>query len=82
MQSVLFGCALFGITVVLLIASFILGHIPILGWLVMTAAWMIFGVSFLIIWIVGFIKALSNVEWEIPYLGKLARKQLATQTLV
>lgn len=82
MQSVFFGIATFCMSIALCIASFILGHIPILGWLVMILAWMAYWLAFGVIWIITIIKAFSNLEWEIPYLGKLARKQLAGQKLV
>ena len=47
-------------------------------WLASLAFWL----GSVVVWVITIIKAFSNVEWEIPYLGKLARKQLATQTLV
>ena len=82
MQSIFFGGAVIGFSIVSQIAAVILAHIPILGWLVLFLLWilgMIVGVVSLVIWIITIIKAFSNVEWEIPILGKLARKQLAGQ---
>ena len=80
MQSILFGGLLFAVSILLQIVSFILAHIPILGWILLFVIWiasLIFWVGWMVIWVITIIKAFSNVEWEIPYLGKLARKQLA-----
>lgn len=85
MQSVFFGGAVIGFSIVSQIASFVLANIPFLGWLVLLLLWilgMIVGVVALVIWIVMMIKAFSGAEWEIPFLGRLARKQLAGQRLV
>ena len=81
MQSVLFGGLLFAVTILLQIVSFVLAQIPILGWLLLFVIWiasLIFWLGWMVVWVISIIKAFSNVEWEIPYLGKLARKQLAT----
>ena len=80
MQSVFFGGAMVAFSIVTQIAGFVLAHIPLLGWLLlMLLAFlgMVLGVVFLVLWIVTIYKAFTNVEWEIPVLGQLARKQLA-----
>ena len=85
MQSVFFGGAVIAYSIVTQIAAFVLAHIPILGWLVILLLGilsMIVGVVSLVVWIITIIKAFSNVEWEIPFLGKLARKQLAGGAIV
>ena len=85
MQSVFFGGVLVAFSIVSQVAIFILAHIPFLGWLVILLLGilgMVVGVVALVIWVITIIKALSNVEWEIPVLGKLARKQLSGQKLV
>ena len=81
MQSIFFGVATLLIWVALTIMSYILAHIPILGWLMMALLWMAFWLGWLVLVIITIIKAFSNIEWEIPYLGKLARKQLAGEKL-
>lgn len=50
-----------------------LGFIPLLGWLVGLILSM---VSF-ILWIVLMWKAFNGEEYEVPYVGKLARAQLS-----
>ena len=85
MQSVFFGGASIAISLLIQIATFILAHIPIIGWLMallLVFAGMAFGFAILIVWVITIIKAFSNKEWDIPYLGRLARKQLAGQQLV
>ncbi len=85
MQSVFFGGVMVALSIVLSIASFIFAHIPILGWIILLLLWIAsigLWLGSLILWVITIIKAFSNVEWEIPYLGKLARKQLAGQKLV
>lgn len=81
MQSLFFGGFFMGVSILIKVAIFILAFIPILGWLVgllLLAALFAFMAGCCIVWVVSIIKAFSNVEWEIPYLGKLARKQLAS----
>lgn len=85
MQSVFFGGAAFAISILIQVAAFILVLIPLLGWLIailLGIASIAFGLGVLVIWVITIVKAYSNVEWEIPYLGKLARKQLAGQQLI
>ena len=85
MQSAFFGGVLVGFSIVVQIASLILAHIPIIGWLIILLLGilgMVVGLASLVIWVITIIKAFSNVEWEIPFLGKLARKQLAGQSIV
>ena len=80
MQSVFFGAFFMGVSILIKIAIFILAFIPILGWLVgllLLLALFAFLAGCCIVWVISIIKAFSNKEWEIPYLGKLARKQLA-----
>ncbi len=59
---------------VLLVASFVvtvLGMLPIIGWLIILP----FGSLFLLILsILGLINALQGKKWELPYLGKYAKK--------
>lgn len=85
MQSAFFGGALLCFSLVTQIATLILAHIPIIGWLIIVLLGilgMAVGLASLVIWVITIIKAFSSVEWEIPFLGKLARKQLAGQKLV
>ena len=80
MQSVFFGGFFMAVSILVNVAIFILAYIPILGWLIgflLGIAWFGFMAGCFVVWVITIFKAFSNVEWEIPYLGKLARKQLA-----
>jgi uncharacterized membrane protein len=79
MQAVLLGGLGFILWMFLQIAAVILSPLGFLG----TAFIKLLSVSFslislvgFVVWIVMIVKALSNKEWEIPYLGAFARKQL------
>jgi uncharacterized membrane protein len=79
MQSIIFG----GIWVLFNIASkivmMIFGSVPAVGGF-FVVLWgiiaMLVYLAFFVILIVTIIKAFTNVIWEIPYIGPLARKQL------
>ena len=49
-----------------------LGFIPLLGWL----AGLVLSMAAFILWIVLMWKAFSGEEYELPYVGKIAREQL------
>jgi len=79
MQSIIFGGAwlLFNIASSILHAIF--GAIPAIGgilvffWAIIAA---LVQIAFLVVWIVATIKAFTNVRWDIPYVGPIARKQI------
>jgi uncharacterized membrane protein len=79
MQSIIFGAAwiLFDIVSKILFAIF--GSIPAVGgllvffWAIIQA---LVHIGFLVIWIIAMVKAFTNVRWEIPYVGPVARKQV------
>lgn len=79
MQSIYFGGASVVGYVVYRVGSLIANGIPIvgvlLGWIVSLA-----GVLLAIVWLATYvvlvIKSISGREWEVPYLGRLARLQL------
>jgi uncharacterized membrane protein len=81
MQSIIFGGAwiLFDIASKILFAIF--GSIPAIGgilvffWAIIQA---LIHIAFLVIWIIAMVKAFTNVRWDIPYIGPIARKQVET----
>ncbi len=80
LQSAYFGAlgSIFGI--ILPIVFTILAAIPIIGWfigIILAVAVPLFGVVFFVVWVIAIISALQGKEWEIPWIGKLARKHLA-----
>lgn len=79
MQSVFLGGLLLAVSILLRVMAFILHLIPFLGKLILFALWllqMLFSLAWLVAYVVQIVKAFSDKEWEIPYLGPLARKQL------
>lgn len=57
----------------LFVLNFALGFIPLLGWL----AGLILSMASFVLWIVLMWKAFNGEEYEVPYIGKIAREQLA-----
>ena len=79
MQSVFLGGLLLAVSILMRVMAFLFQFIPFLGKLLMLALWVlhvVFSVAWLVAYVVQIVKAFSNKEWEIPYLGPLARKQL------
>jgi uncharacterized membrane protein len=79
MQSVFLGGASFALSVFVRIAGMILSLIPFVGKIIMLLLGigsMLAGLLVLALWIILIIKAFSGKEWEMPFLGPLARKQL------
>src|SRR6266480_1942441 len=79
MQSIIFGGAWILCWIVYLVAHTILGSIPAIGLffaIILGIAWALISVAFLVIWIVTMVKAFTNVRWDIPYIGPMARKQM------
>jgi uncharacterized membrane protein len=79
MQSIIFGGAWFLFNVISMVIHLIFASVPALG-VFLSLLWgliaMLVHLAFLIIWIVATVKAFTNVRWEIPYVGPMARKQM------
>src|SRR5437879_3487743 len=79
MQSIIFGGALLVFWIAAAIVTGIFAAIPGIGgilvffWTIIVA---IIKIGFVVIWIVATVKAFTNVRWEIPYIGPIARKQV------
>ena len=65
MQSIIVSVALIGV-------SIILGFIPILGW----AVGVLLNLVGVVLWIMLMVKAFQGEEWEVPFVGKIAREQV------
>jgi uncharacterized membrane protein len=79
MQSIIFGGVWTLCWIVYLVAHTILGSIPAIGLffaIILGIAWALISVACLVIWIITMVKAFTNVRWEIPYIGPIARKQM------
>lgn len=79
MQSIIFGGAWFLFNVISLIIHLIFSSVPAVG-VFLSLLWgliaMLVHLAFLIIWIIATVKAFTNVRWDIPFVGPIARKQM------
>ena len=79
MQSIIFGGAWLIVSIAYQILHGIFASIPGLRWVLLIflgLVWAAVTIGFLVIFIITVIKAFSNVIWEIPYIGPIARKQV------
>jgi uncharacterized membrane protein len=84
MQSFLFGAVWFVLFIATWTVAAVLTKIPFLGWLfalVFGLAYLLIGLGFVAVWIITMVNAFNNKEWEIPYFGPIARKQLISGPL-
>src|SRR6266849_2699239 len=79
MQSIIFGCAWFLFNIVSAVVHAVFGAIPGIGgilvffWALIAA---LVHLAFLVVMIIAIVKAFTNVRWDIPYIGPIARKQV------
>jgi uncharacterized membrane protein len=84
MQSIIFGAAWFLFNIVSAIVRGVFWAIPGIGvalvffWAIVAA---LVHLAFLVIMIIAIIKAFTNVRWDIPYVGPIARKQVEGTTV-
>src|SRR6266550_1090078 len=78
MQSIIFGGAWLLFNVVYAIVHVIFASVPAIG-VFLSILWGLVGMlvhlAFVVVWIIATIKAFTNVRWDIPYIGPMARKQ-------
>ena len=80
MQSMFLGGLALAVSIAMQIAGFVFGFIPVVGKLMgilLGFAHLIFSLAWFVVYVIGIVKAFTGKEWEIPWLGKLARQQLA-----
>ncbi len=78
-QSIFFSLAWLVCAVAVRVATLFFNLLPVVGHLlsgVLSLAWLVIGLLFVVVWVFQIVKALSGVEWEIPYIGPFARKQM------
>jgi uncharacterized membrane protein len=63
-QSIFFGLAVIA-------SNFILGLIPIIGWILLCPLWLVF----LILWILVMVKASKGERYKLPFIGNFAEQQ-------
>src|SRR4051812_27601227 len=78
MQSIIFGAAWLLFNIVYAIVHVIFASVPAVG-VFLALLWGLVGMlvhlAFVVMWIIATIKAFTNVRWDIPYVGPIARKQ-------
>src|SRR6266550_7009563 len=84
MQSIIFGGAWLLFNVVYAIVHVIFASVPAIG-VFLSILWGLVGMlvhlAFVVVWIIATIKAFTNVRWDIPYIGPMARKQFEGSAL-
>jgi uncharacterized membrane protein len=79
MQSLFFGIASVAVSFALEFVAGLFHRVPVLGTIMFIFILILkfaFGVGWLVLWLITTLRAFSGVEWEIPLIGPLARKQL------
>ena len=79
LQSIIFALAWALFNLVIRVSIGFFHFLPLIGGLVRGLLWLAFsagGVVFFVCWLVAIIKAFSGVQWHIPYIGKIASKQI------
>jgi uncharacterized membrane protein len=73
-QGIFFGGTSLVVSIVLSIIGAILIHIGILGVLLMGLVWFVYYIGWLILWILGLIKAFQGARWEYPIISAQCKK--------
>ena len=84
MQSIIFGGVWILFNIVSAIVHAIFWSIPGIGGFLAglwTLAALFVHLAFLVILIITIVKAFTNVRWDIPYIGPIARKQIGEEYL-
>ena len=79
MQSIILGGVFVLCWIVYSIVFGILTSIPAIGFvfgIILSVAWALIRVAFVVVWIIATVKAFTGVRWDIPYVGPIARKQV------
>jgi uncharacterized membrane protein len=79
MQSIIFGGICFLFWIIANIIGAILWRLPVVGAIFAPLWWFLSGVidlGLLVIMIIAMVKAFTGVQWDIPFVGPIARKQL------
>ena len=74
-QCLFFWAAYIACFIVLMVLSFILGMIPVIGGIIAFLLWMALWLGAVVVWILLMVKAYQNQMWKLPFIGELAAKQ-------
>lgn len=81
-QSILLGVVALMVSVAVEVVRFIFTHIPLIGGLLNGGLWVInvaFSLAWFVVYVLLIVKAFTGKQWEIPYLGHIAKKQTGGQ---
>jgi|SRR6516164_4167932 len=74
-QGIFFGGTWIVVWIVLgIFNSLILMHIPFLGWLLAALLHFVLWIAFVVLWIMGIIKAFQAQRWEYPFISEQCKK--------
>lgn len=76
MQSLLVGVVLIIVNFVMNVFNAVLVRIPLIGWLFALGLVMVVGLASLVLWLALMYAAYRGQEWELPVIGREARKLL------
>lgn len=79
-QSVAVGLALIALSITFSILSAVVAVVPILGWIVALLAGLLFALLTFVLWIVLMLRAFRGREWEVPVVGRYARRYVTSAT--
>ena len=74
-QCLFFWAAYIACSIVLMVLSFVLAMIPVVGGIVAFLLWMALWLGAVVVWILLMVKAYQNQMWKLPFIGELAAKQ-------
>jgi uncharacterized membrane protein len=76
MQSLIVSAVLLIVNFALRIFNAVLVHVPLIGWLFALGLAMVVGLASLVLWLALMYAAYRGQEWELPVIGREARKLL------
>jgi len=74
-QSIFLNIAFIPIWIAVVILSFVLAFIPVIGHLIILLLYPVMGIGFFILWLLLMYKAYNNEKLVLPIIGPLAEKQ-------
>ena len=74
-QNLFFAGAWIAAYIGMMILSFVLAMIPVVGWIIALLLWLAIGLGGFICWLLMLIKAFGGGKFKMPVIGNLAEKQ-------
>lgn len=74
-QCLFFWAAWIVSFIVMMVLSFVLGMVPVVGGILIFLLWMALWLGAVVVWILLMVKAYQNQMWKLPFIGELAAKQ-------